>query len=83
MSKPPGSLDTVNEARQHYDDESIVAQMERLLAAIPLDDSRDRRTADTIIRTCRLYQAVNARDPTEVGNSLFRDLDPGTYRSPM
>ena len=63
-------------------DESTAAQIRELLAAIPPDGSRDRRTADTIIRTCRLYRAVNARDPTEVDSSLFSDLDPGMYIPP-
>ena len=66
----------------HEYDESIAAQIEGLLTAIPPDGSRDRRTADTIIRTCRLYRLANARDPTEVDNSLFGDLDPGIYSPP-
>ena len=66
----------------HEYDESIAAQIRELVGAIPPDGSRDRRTADTIIRTCRLYQAINTRDPTEADNSVFGDLDPGLYRPP-
>ena len=66
---------------QEYD-ESIATRIGYLLAEILPDDIRNRRTADAILRTCRLYQAVNARDPTEVNNSLFGDLDPGIYSPP-
>ena len=66
---------------QEYD-ESVVTRIRHLLAEILPDGSRDRRTADAILRTCRLYQAVNTRDPAEVDNSLFGDLDPGIYSPP-
>ena len=41
-------------------DESTAAQIEPLLAEILPVDSRDRRTADAIIRTCRLFRSVNS-----------------------
>ena len=59
--------------RQKYDN-SIVTQIRRLFAEISLDDSRDRRTADAILRTHRFYRPVNARNPTEVDELLLHLL---------
>ena len=65
---------------QEYD-ESIVIQIRHLLAEINPDDNRERRTADTILRTCRLYRAVCSEDLTQVGD-LPRNLDHHTYVPP-
>lgn len=64
---------------QEYN-EAITTQIRHLLVEIPPDGSRERRTADTIVRTCRFYQAINAEDPIEVGS--VRDLDHGAYVPP-
>ena len=61
-------------------DEAIWTQIRNLLDEVYPDDSRERRTADVIIRTCRLYRAVNGENPTEVDS--VRDLDRGAYVPP-
>ena len=67
---------------QEYN-ESIAMEIQHLLAEICPDDSRERRTADAIIRTCRLYRAVNSEDRNEVVNLVsLRDLDPDAYTLP-
>ena len=67
---------------QEYD-ESIAMEIQHLLAEIFPDDSRDRRTADAITRTCRLYRVVNSEDPNEVVDLVSpRDLDPDAYTLP-
>ena len=64
---------------QEYD-ECIAAQIKPLLAEIHPDDSRNRRTADAIERTCRFYRGVNANPPQF--NDLPRDLTCSTYVPP-
>ena len=59
----------------------LSTQIGRLLAEIPPDDSRDRRTMDTILRTHRFYRPVNARSPTEV-DEFPRDRNHGAYVPP-
>ena len=67
---------------QEYN-KSIATEIQHLLAEICPDDSRDRRTADAITRTCRLYRAVNSEDPNEVVNLIsLMDLDPDAYTLP-
>lgn len=65
---------------QQYD-EANVARIMRLLAEIHPDDSRNRQTADAILRTCRFYRAMNSRNPAGI-DELFRDLDRGAYIPP-
>ena len=61
--------------------ESDVMQIESLLAEIYPDCSRDRQTADAIIRASRFFQGVNSGDPAEV-DKLLRDLDSRAYAPP-
>ena len=61
-------------------DESIATRIGCLLAEIHPDGSRDRQTADAIIRTCRLYRAIKF-DPPQV-DELPRDLNCDTYMPP-
>ena len=61
--------------------ESTATQIAHLLAEIHPDGSRERQTADAIIRTCRLYRVVHSGDPTEV-DELVKDLDRGAYVPP-
>ena len=63
-------------------DESIATQIGRLLVEIHFDDSRNRRTADVIARTCRFYRAVNSENPAEVDSLFFRNLDLVAYVPP-
>ena len=65
---------------QEYD-ESIATQIRNLLVEIRPDNSRERRTADAIMRICRLYRIVHSGNPTEV-DDLVRDLDRGAYVLP-
>ena len=62
-------------------DESTVTQIRHLLAEIHPNNSRERRTADTILRTCRLYRAVSSEDPTQIGD-IVRNLDCSAYEPP-
>ena len=62
-------------------DESTVKQIEGLLAEIHPDGSRNRQTADTILRTCRFYQGINSGNLTQVDNLLW-DLDRNAYAPP-
>ena len=64
---------------QEYD-QFIVTQIKPLLAEIPPDDSRNRRTADAIVRTCRFYRGMNANPPQF--NDLPGDLTCSTYVPP-
>ena len=61
-------------------DESIATRIGCLLAEIHSDGSRDRRTADVIMRTCRLYRAMNSNPPQV--DELPRDLNCDTYVPP-
>ena len=65
---------------QEYD-ESVATRIGYLLSEILPDNSRDRQTADVILRTRRFYRVVNARSPTEV-DELLRDWDCGAYVPP-
>ena len=62
---------------QEYD-ESIATKIRHLLAEIHPDNSRERRTADAIIRTCRLYRIIHSGNSTEV-DDLVGDLDRSAY----
>ncbi|KAG6369265.1 hypothetical protein JVT61DRAFT_15509 [Boletus reticuloceps] len=65
-------------------DESLVRQIEDLLAEIQPDGSREHQTADAILRTCRFYQAIHSGNPAQV-DQLLRvagNLEPHAYVSP-
>ena len=61
-------------------DESITTRIGCLLAEIHPDGSRDRRTADAIMRTCRLYRATSSNPPQI--DELPRDLNCDIYTPP-
>ncbi|KAG9309119.1 hypothetical protein JVU11DRAFT_11014 [Chiua virens] len=65
---------------QSYD-ESVVREIEPLLAEIHHDGSRKRQTADAILHTCRFYDAIQSGDLNKV-DELFRDLERGAYVPP-
>ena len=64
---------------QEYDG-STATQIEHLLAEFIPDNSRDRRTADAILRTRRFFQGINS-NPPQIDN-LPRDLSCGIYVPP-
>ncbi|KAG9315439.1 hypothetical protein JVU11DRAFT_3049 [Chiua virens] len=62
---------------QEYD-EFTVEEIEKLLEELPPDDSRNRRTADIILVSCRFYHAINAERPADVDH-LLANFQNGTY----
>ena len=64
---------------QEYN-EFIATQIQQLLAEIHPEDSRNRRTADVTVRTCRFYQGVNAN--VLQFNDLLGDLTCSAYVPP-
>ena len=64
---------------QGYDG-STATQIQHLLAEFIPDNSRDRRTADAILRTRRFFQGINSNPPQI--DSLPRDLSCGIYVPP-
>ncbi|KAG9308484.1 hypothetical protein JVU11DRAFT_11828 [Chiua virens] len=62
---------------QEYD-EFIVEEIEQLLAELPPDESRDRRSADAVLATIRFYYAINADHSADI-DGLLADFQHGTY----
>ena len=71
----PSSTSPLNFMKKYSSCETLVTRIGRP------GDSRNRQTADTIIRTCRLYRAGSSEHPSEV-DGFIMDLDRGVYVPP-
>ena len=81
----PGTLLLLSQALlshlgQEYN-ESVATRIQHLLKEILHVNSRERRTADTIARTCRLYRGISSRNLSGVDIS-FDDLECCSYVPP-